>query len=136
MTHRLVLATVLTIAFTVPLMASAQSSDAHMRAAIRARLMEDPRSSQMSQAEIDATVDALAAGAEKQGMTSDQVAPASAAPAAPEDCNILCAANRAFGFDGSSPIVPVAILAITGLLGFLLYELKRHIHVHGHIPLQ
>ncbi len=47
---------------------AASTRDAALKEAIRADIQKDPRSSQMSQAEIDAMVDALAAQAEEQGV--------------------------------------------------------------------
>jgi hypothetical protein len=54
----------------MPLWASAQQEDA-LRAAIRADIMADPRSSEMSPTEIDALVEALAVQAEEQGTAAE-----------------------------------------------------------------
>ncbi|MFZ2555317.1 MAG: hypothetical protein WAZ27_02515 [Minisyncoccia bacterium] len=57
-------------AFLLPFLVFAQSDDA-LRAKIRADIMSDPRSSEMSPAEIDAMVDALAGQAEEEGVAAD-----------------------------------------------------------------
>lgn len=54
----------------LPFFTTAQEEDA-LRAAIRADIMSDPRSSEMSPTEIDALVEALAARAEEQGSAQD-----------------------------------------------------------------
>jgi hypothetical protein len=56
----------------LPLFAFAQQNDA-LRAAIRADIMSDPRSSEMSPTEIDAVVEALAAQAVEQGAAQDYI---------------------------------------------------------------
>jgi hypothetical protein len=54
----------------MPLWASAQQDDATLREAIRADIMADPRSSSMTEAEVEAMVDALALEAEEQGTAT------------------------------------------------------------------
>ena len=56
------------VALSIPLIAFAQTNDA-LRAQIRADIQKDPRSAQMSSAEIDALVSALADQAEKEGTS-------------------------------------------------------------------
>lgn len=58
------------VAALLPFFAFAQQEDA-LRAAIRADLMSDPRSSEMSPTEIDGLVEALAVQAEAQGTAQD-----------------------------------------------------------------
>ncbi|OGG57644.1 hypothetical protein A2765_05895 [Candidatus Kaiserbacteria bacterium RIFCSPHIGHO2_01_FULL_56_24] len=66
-------------AFLLPVLLFAQTSagsdtstgDAVLREAIRADLMKDPRSAQMSSAEIDVMVNMLAAQAQEQGTAQD-----------------------------------------------------------------
>ena len=64
------LALLFVIVALMPLWASAQQEDA-LRSAIRADIMSDPRSSEMSPTEIDALVEALATQAEAQGTAQD-----------------------------------------------------------------
>jgi hypothetical protein len=54
----------------LPILAFAQSETA-LREAIRADIMKDPRSSEMSSAEIDTLVNALASQAQQQGTAQD-----------------------------------------------------------------
>ena len=58
------------IAALMPFFALAQEEDA-LRSTIRADIMSDPRSSEMSPAESDAMVNALATQAEAQGVAQD-----------------------------------------------------------------
>ncbi|MEK7509826.1 MAG: hypothetical protein AAB605_03880 [Patescibacteria group bacterium] len=58
------------VAMLLPLFALAQEEDT-LRATIRADIMSDPRSSEMSPTEIDALVSALAMQAEEQGVAQD-----------------------------------------------------------------
>ncbi len=59
-------------ALAIPAILFAQSDDLHAR--IRADVMSDPRSAQMTQVEIDALVTALANQAEKDGTADDYLA--------------------------------------------------------------
>ena len=54
----------------MPFLAFAQEEDT-LRSTIRADIMNDPRSSEMSPTEIDALVNALAAQAQEQGTAQD-----------------------------------------------------------------
>ncbi len=138
---------ILALTIALPGIAIAQSaSDSELHAAIRAEIQKDPRMASMSEAEIERLVQALAAGAEEEGMTNADIAPqpesyapTAAAPAEPPACEgmpeFLCSINRSLGFDGSNLFIPVALVAAAGVLAFLLYELKHHIRVHGHTPL-
>jgi len=58
------------IAALMPFLAFAQEEDT-LRSTIRADIMSDPRSSEMSPTEIDALVNALAAQAQEQGTAQD-----------------------------------------------------------------
>ncbi len=64
-------ALIFVIAALLPLFAFAQQDE--LRAAIRADLQNDPRSANLSQAEIDAMVEALATQAEEQGSAQDYI---------------------------------------------------------------
>lgn len=55
----------------LPLMAFAQSGSDGLRAQIRADLMQDPRASELSEAEIETMVDALATQAEEEGTAAE-----------------------------------------------------------------
>lgn len=125
--------------------ALAQSSDADLRASIRAEILKDPRTASMSEAEITAMIDALTIGVQAEGIESNAFIAQSRsfAPTAAEgvpSCGgmpeFLCRINQALGFDGTNALIPIVLLATSGLLAFLLYELKHHARIHGHIPLQ
>ena len=62
--------TVFVLFAILPLFAFAQEEDT-LRAAIRADIMADPRSAEMSPTEMDALVEALASQAESQGVASE-----------------------------------------------------------------
>ncbi len=66
----LILAVITMLPFFVPFSSLAQEEDA-LRAAIRADIMADPRSVEMSPTELDALVEALAAQAEDQGVAGE-----------------------------------------------------------------
>ena len=50
------------------------SSDSELRETVRAAILADPRSAQMSEADVDSMVAALAGEAEAQGVTSEDIA--------------------------------------------------------------
>lgn len=120
----------------LPLAALAQSSA--LEATIRAELLKDPRSVEMSEAELDAMVQLLAQGAAQEGVSSDEISwrPAEATPAMVVEeetsatCDgfpqFFCTVREALGFDGSNLIIPMGLFVTSGLLWFLLYELRHH----------
>ncbi len=126
----------------VPVLSRAQTeSSADLRATIRAELLSDPRTSGLSQAQIDTLVDLLAGEAEKQGITSQDiqwrpqsterfVAIESAAPQAPECMGgFLCTMTEAFGFVGADTTIPFTLGAASMALVWLLAEMihrRRH----------
>ena len=63
-------ALIFVLAALMPFLAFAQEEDT-LRSTIRADIMSDPRSSEMSPMEIDALVNALATQAEAQGVAQD-----------------------------------------------------------------
>lgn len=143
----LTLATIsLVVGCALPLAALAQSSS--LEATIRAALLKDPRSAEMSAADVDAMVALLAQGASEEGVSSSDIewraeeamptmivegesAPAPVCDGFPV---FFCTVHDAFGFDGSNFIIPLGLLISSGLLWFLLYEL-RHRHRTGEVPL-
>lgn len=129
--------------FSTPLHAHAQSANADVRASIREEILKDPRTASLSEQEIDGLVDALAEGVSAEGIVGvpfsaqpssvPQIADADACADMPA---FLCTINRTFGFDGSNDLVLIALVALSGLIAFLLYELKRHTRIYGHPPLR
>jgi|SRR3989344_8848310 len=124
--------------FTFLLIASfATAQETGLSDTIRTALMGDPRTSELSEAEIDAMVSALTEEAEMQGVTPEdilwrpqepqEVAEQGQCGGLPE---LLCALNEAFGFDGSALVIPIALGIASALLlfliGMLLYRLGHH----------
>ena len=113
---------------------SASGSD-DLRATIRAELLSDPRTSNLPQAQLDAMVDALTAQAQEQGLTAHDITwrPAMTpaeniqADACGSMPSVLCALNRAFGFDGSDPRIPVGLGIVSALL-ILIIGLMFEMH--------
>ncbi len=117
----------------------AQESDAELRATIRAAIMSDPRTSDLTEAEIEGMVDALVGEAEAQGVTSQDIVwrPEEPAPApVPPSCGsmpaLLCALNEALGFDGSDVKIPIGLGITSALLLFVIGSML--LHHHGHHP--
>lgn len=116
---------------------------ADLSATIREAILTDPRSSEMTETEIDAMVSVLAAEAEAQGVSSDDITwrpqdPATFAAGAEvsgETCGyaaFLCALNESFGFDGSDPAIPIGLGISSALLLFIIGSIL--LHIHGHHP--
>ena len=105
-------------------------------ATIRQEIMKDPRTAQMSPAQIDQMVHVLTVTAQKEGITAHDMTWRPPVVAAPKlsfaeqlthsPCSVIpfaCAINMAFGFDDSYPQIPLtlalsamALIAITGLI--------------------
>lgn len=123
-------------------LAQAQSDD-ELRTTIRAALAADPRTSGLSQAQVDALVELLASEAEKQGITSQDiewrpqsnerfVATDSAAPQTSECAGgLLCTMTEAFGFVGADTTIPFTLGAASmGLVWILAEMLHRRKYPH------
>ncbi len=135
-TARVITLLAVCIGFVMPMMVLAQSAD--LRATIRAELMNDPRSAQLSGAELDAMVNALAAEAQEKGISPNDIAwrpQAEVASYGPDagaggTCDgfpeFFCTVRHALGFDGSNVVIPIGLLVTSGLLWFLLHELRLH----------
>lgn len=136
--HFTLAAVALIIGCALPLAVLAQSVS--LEASIRAELLKDPRSAEMSAADLDALVAILAREAGAEGISSEDIewraeeatptmvvvgetAPASVCDGFPA---FFCTVHDAFGFDGSNFIIPLGLLITSGLLWFLLYELRHH----------
>jgi len=128
----------------LPFVVNAQNTQSDLRATIRAELLSDPRTSSLSEAQIDALVNLLANEAEKQGITSQDiqwrpqsserfVATESAAPQAPECAGgFLCTMTEAFGFIGADTTIPFTLGAASMGLVWILAEMihrRRHPYV-------
>lgn len=122
---RVVQGIVLLVALSAfPLLAHAQQAD--LQSTIRGVLLSDPRTAQMSQAQIDAMVALLSQKAQQKGLTPADIAwrplptagsgGASSCAGFPE---YLCTINESLGFDGSDYTIP-AWLGVASLLLILL----------------
>ncbi|MCE9541235.1 hypothetical protein K8R03_01595 [Candidatus Kaiserbacteria bacterium] len=137
---RMMLVSLTVLAVILPFAVHAQSaSQDDLRATIRAELLKDPRASQLPPNELDAMVNVLAQGATSQGITSGDITWRPAASGVSQQSYegssqafcmglpaFFCAVSSGFGFDDSNTIIPIALLMTSGLLLFLLYELKHH----------
>jgi hypothetical protein len=125
--------------------AIAQSQD-DLRGTIRAQLLSDPRTANLSEAELNAMVELLASEAEAQDISSADITwrpqveePVAEAPVVAYDyCgatpHFLCAFNIAFGFAGTDPTMPfvlgAAAMGLVWVLAEILHRHKKHF-VHG-----
>ncbi len=118
--------------------ALAQANDESLEATIRAAVLSDPRSQDMTPAEIDAMVAALSRQAQSVGMTSDDIiwrpAPTdgeATGTATTQACDgFLCSLNHAFGFDGSDYTIPIWLGACALMLIFLIGGVMEYHHLH------
>jgi len=127
----------------VPLSTGAQTAaQDSLRATIKAEIMADPRSSGMSQAQINAMVDSLAVEAQKQGITAqDLTAPRpqvaqqqeAAAPPVTQACGagFFCTIDEAFGFLGSDSTIPVVFFIICALFVLIFSIMREMGHPHA-----
>jgi hypothetical protein len=111
----------------LPLIAVAQSDD--LRAQIRADLMEDPRTAEMSSAEFEALVDALAGEAEAQGTATPYLESKNAPTFTYDPAPVEEASQIEIIL--SSPIVIAIFALVAGLLGLILFML---IHRRKRMP--
>lgn len=102
---------------------------------IRAAILSDPRTAEMSEAEIDAMVTTLVAEAQAQGVTASDILwrpqeEAAGTGAQAGSCGALCKLTNAFGFDGSDVTIPFSLGVVAALLlfviGMLLHRLGHH----------
>jgi hypothetical protein len=128
----------------LPLLAQAQTaSQDQLRSTILSEITSDPRSQQMTQAQIYALVNALSVKAEQQGLTASALqyrpttgpsAPPNAGGAFQTCTDFSCSLSQAFGLDGSLPIIPIAFVVASGLF-ILIFGLMREMgHPHAQLP--
>lgn len=117
-----------------------------LHATIMAAVLSDPRTANLPPAQLQALVNALAAKAKTQGVTSQDIAwrpqvPTTIAPAQAQStaststnsvCDpaflSLCDMSAAFGFLGNDYSIPVVLFITAGLL----YIIVRRLHLHHH----
>lgn len=106
-----------------PLMVSAQVSQTQLRDEIRASILSDPRSAQLSQQELTVLVDALAGKAEAQGVAADFIPPPTTfTPPASDTVGVL------WGFPMSQALMYGIVLLS---LAIAMISLKKFMHLHG-----
>jgi hypothetical protein len=135
--------------FAFPLVAAAQSAQPsdEMKSAVMTQILRDPRAAQIPPEQLQALVNALAQKAEAQKVpaidvmwqpatyTGEPVAPQDALM--PGDCDYgfmsTCSISEALGFAGDDALViPLVLLAGSGLLILLIVRMKKHHHEMGH----
>lgn len=118
--------------------AAAGATEADLSATIRAAVLSDPRSADMSEAEIDALVAALVQEAQGQDINSEDILwrPQEESTFASQDsvatCNFLCMLNQAFGLDGSDVAIPIGLGVTAAMLLFVIGSILHH--RFGHHP--
>lgn len=129
------------IALAIPYLGNAQESTDELRATIRGAILSDPRTSSLSETQIDTVVNVLTQEAEKQGMTSQDIqwrpqsterffAAEGGAPTAAECAGgFLCTMTEALGFVGADTTIPFTLGAASMGLVWILAEMihrRRH----------
>lgn len=130
-------ATLALLILPVALHAQTSSLD-QLRATIKAEITADPRSQNMTPAQINALVDSLTTQAAKQGLTTSQLTyrpqvPGESASTLSYCSSFSCSLGQAFGLDGSIPFIPIALIVLA-VLFIAIYSLMRefgHPHVTG-----
>ncbi|MEK9153937.1 MAG: hypothetical protein AAB798_00530 [Patescibacteria group bacterium] len=128
----------LILALMTPIVIHAQTDD-DLSATVRAAILSDPRTAELSEAEIESMVTSLAEGAAVQGITSEDITwrPQEEVAKSGAVCGNLpvffCALNQAFGFDGSDLVIPIGLVVSSALLLFLIGSIL--LHQHGHHPI-
>jgi hypothetical protein len=112
------------------------TAEDQLRATIKTEIMADPRSQTMTPAQINSLVDALTIQAQEQGLTSSQLTyrPGTQNPTGSSTLtpcsDISCSIGRAFGLDGSLPLIPIALFVVAALF-ILIYGIMREMgHPH------
>lgn len=114
----------------LPLFAFAQEEDA-LRAAIRADIMNDPRSSDMSPTELDALVEALAARAEEQGDAEGYLEAQSSFEDAPFEAPVY-EPSATESYDALSIAISAFFLVLLGVWFMLaIQRKKRRLSAHS-----
>lgn len=120
-------------------LAYAQTADENqLRSTIAAEIKADPRSKNMTQAQVYALVNALTQQAQQQNITNTQLTyrpqvPTGATAYFGACGNISCSLSSAFGLDGSLPIIPIALIVLA-ILFIAIYSVMRelgHPHAQG-----
>ena len=128
----------LVLALATPVVIHAQAQD-DLRATVRAAILTDPRTAELSETDIEVMVAALTEGAAAQGITSEDIAwrPQEEGDTTSAACGSMpaffCTLNQAFGFDGSDTAIPIGLAVSSALLLFLIGSIL--LHQHGRHPI-
>lgn len=143
------IAVVIGLLACMPMVLHAQTTTSNeLSATIRAQLLSDPRTSTLSEAQLNAMVDLLSQEAQKQGLTAKDVVwrpnpPAigdgttSATPSSLFSCDgsFTCLVDEAFGFVGPDTSIPFLLgMSSMGLIWILAEMLHRHRYPHIVVP--
>jgi hypothetical protein len=112
-----------------------RAQDDSLSSTIRAAIQADPRSQGMTEAEIDAMVQALSHQAQSVGMTSEDIVwrpteEGAVGGDAPLCDGVLCGLNYAFGLDGSNYTIPIWLGACALMLMFIIAGILEYRHLH------
>lgn len=141
---RICLVTLVVLLTFVPFLTHAQTSSSassELSSTIRAELLSDPRTSSLSEAQIETMVGLLAEEAQKQGITSqdiqwrpqntEQFVATQSAEQETTECagGFLCIMSEAFGFIGYDTTIPFFLgMSSMGLIWILAEMIHRHRH--------
>jgi hypothetical protein len=136
------IAVLLTACVVLPYISHAQAASDDLQAAIKAALLSDPRTSGLSQLEVEGIVGILADEAERRGITVEDLqwrpqntegsfSTGGANEAVSDTCgaSLLCAFNEAFGFVGPDQTIPYILgVASMGLIWIVAEMRHRRRH--------
>ena len=127
----------LVLALALPVVIHAQTQD-DLRATVRAAILTDPRTAELSETDIEVMVAALTEEAVAQGITSEDITwrPQEEGKGEGAWGNLpafFCTLNQAFGFDGSDTAIPIGLAVSSALLLFLIGSIL--LHQHGRHPI-
>lgn len=124
---------------SAPVVTFAQATQ-DLSSTIRAELLSDPRTSSLSQQQLDALVQVLSQEAQRQGVTAEQIlwrpqqAEAQQGNVVSElaACDsIACIADQAFGFIGPDTFIAFLLgISAMGLIWILAEMIHRHTYPH------
>lgn len=125
--------------FAIPAFAETRTE---LEVTIREAILSDPRSAEMTEAEIDALVASLGEEAATQNFSSADItwrplegATSEEASQSEEACpyaQVLCALNDAFGFTEFPFLIPLLFAITSAILLFVIGSIL--LHHHGHHP--
>ncbi|MBI4094115.1 hypothetical protein HY417_04075 [Candidatus Kaiserbacteria bacterium] len=116
-------------------------SGAELEATIRAAVLSDPRSAEMTEADVDAIVSVLVTEAIEHDVSAEDITWRPEVPAPWSEtadqpgaaCSygaLLCALNDAFGFSDSFLLIPLLLAITSAILLFVIGSILLHHHGH------